>query len=272
MSYEDWRAAINPKVHGSWNLHKLLPDGMDFFVFASSITGIIGQPTQINYAAGNTYQDALARYRLSIGEKAVSLDLGILLTGGLLAQNEGLSKRLIAEKVYTPLTEQDILGVFHYFCNPHLDLRDLPSQVICGIIPPGSHDASTNGSYVGFAHPFWSHTQVKLRKSSTIESNSVSTNSPLSLALTGSRAEISEKVATALADQFSLLAMRPREKINLEDPLHTAGVDSLSAVYLRNWVMKQFQVDMAVFDILGDRSITDLGGMVAREWIDKQNK
>lgn len=35
MSHSDFTAAIRPKVHGSFNLHKTLPENLDFFVRSS---------------------------------------------------------------------------------------------------------------------------------------------------------------------------------------------------------------------------------------------
>ncbi|CAD6443488.1 e2aede6b-a07f-4e32-96b3-e96fa25bb5d0 [Sclerotinia trifoliorum] len=88
MSYDQWCTTIKPRVQGSRNLHSLLPKGMEFFLLHSSITGVVGTGGQANYAAGNTFMDALARARLAAGEKAVSLDLGS--TSGLAAANKQL--------------------------------------------------------------------------------------------------------------------------------------------------------------------------------------
>lgn len=81
MTLEDWKLGINPKVQGTWNLHTLLPRGMDFFICFSSASGIIGPGGAANYAAGNTYMDAFAEHRILQGEKAVSLDLGWMVAG-----------------------------------------------------------------------------------------------------------------------------------------------------------------------------------------------
>lgn len=120
MSFEDWTVAINPKARGSWNLHQQLPKGMDFFKMTSSISGIMGQATQANYAAGNTFLDSLAIYRLEKGEKAVSLDLGLLSTAGMLSQNDRLVERLAAENIYTRLSGKEIQSILEFFCNPRL--------------------------------------------------------------------------------------------------------------------------------------------------------
>lgn len=48
MTLEDWNTSTDPKVRGTWNLHSLRPNGLDFFILFSSIVGIIGGPGQGN--------------------------------------------------------------------------------------------------------------------------------------------------------------------------------------------------------------------------------
>ncbi|KAI1676032.1 Polyketide synthase [Pyrenophora tritici-repentis] len=89
--------ALAPKYQGSWNLHELLPKDMDFMVFLSSMSGVIGNPAQANYAAGNTFEDALARHRAANGLKGVSFDLGLVLEAGWASDNlEDVTKSLRA--------------------------------------------------------------------------------------------------------------------------------------------------------------------------------
>ena len=90
MTVQDFRDALQPKVQRTWNLHKHLPKGMDFFVILSSVGGVFGNRSQSNYAAGNTYQDALARHRVSLGEKCISIDLGMILSIGFAAERPEL--------------------------------------------------------------------------------------------------------------------------------------------------------------------------------------
>jgi uncharacterized membrane protein len=265
MSFADWKVAVDPKVSGSWNLHELLPGTLNFFILASSITGIMGQATQVNYAAGNSFQDALARYRLSIGQKAVSLDLGMLLTGGML--NEGLRERLDAENAFTTMSESELLALFDHFCDPRLGLDDLPAQVVSGIISPSRHDPQGKNFPTAFNQPFWCQTLNDANDhGNSGHEASEATNLVQALTQASTLAEKSGIVANALADKISALVLTPRAKVNIQEPLHVAGADSLSAVYLRNWIMKEFAVDVPVFDILGDMSVADLGTVVAREW------
>jgi len=66
---------LAPKVTGTWNLHLLTQDiPLDFFVMFSSALCLLGSPGQSNYAAANAFVDALAHYRQSLGLPALSVN------------------------------------------------------------------------------------------------------------------------------------------------------------------------------------------------------
>lgn len=45
MTVEHLRTTVGPKVHGTWNLHDMLPKDLDFFVMLSSLAGVMGSYT-----------------------------------------------------------------------------------------------------------------------------------------------------------------------------------------------------------------------------------
>lgn len=52
--------------------------------------------------------------------------------------------------------------------------------------------------------------------------------------------------------------------VDVEQPLHAFGVDSLVAIELRNWIAKQFAADIPVFEFMGGRAVAAIGDLVTK--------
>lgn len=76
MAYENWTTSVEPKVLGSKHLNEVTAElNLDFFLMMSSVSGVLGTPGQANYAAANSYMDALTRLRQSQGKPACAIAL-----------------------------------------------------------------------------------------------------------------------------------------------------------------------------------------------------
>ena len=77
MSLEDFHRVADPKIRGAWNLCQATREHeLDFIVFYSSISSLLGPPGQAGYAAANGYLDGLAHELALAGIPAMSINWG----------------------------------------------------------------------------------------------------------------------------------------------------------------------------------------------------
>ncbi|KAI2936356.1 hypothetical protein CBS63078_867 [Aspergillus niger] len=264
LSLSSWKGTLQPKVQGSWNLHAMLPSNMDFFIMLSSVMGTLGTGSLAPYNAGNTYQDALARYRVSQGQRAISFNLGAVPDAGYLVTNAeyATGRRQIHETAkYTPTYIRDIVALLEIFCDPSNKLATHPSTChpIVGIRPPSHWGHLEEVSFV-LSQPFWQHMHhIPLPAGEAGDVDNVHGPRPgrqakdvvAKLEAATSVNERTELVSEALAARITALLGVPEGQLDLHRPMHSYGLDSLSAIEVRNWIGKTFSVDVPVFMILG---------------------
>ena len=260
MTSSDFKAAVLPKVNGTWNLHLQFPaaDDLDFFVILSSNVGTLGNPSQCNYAAGGTYQDALARWRVGRGLPCVSIDLPAVKSVGYVAETSGVWNRM-AKLGHMSLTEDVVLRVIESaILSPHA------GQIIAGInVGPGMHWNQDSSAQLGRDARFWAlrYRQPRQQKSKDgSKEGGHSLPSQLSEASSRSIAErlIGEAIGRKLADVFTI----PSDTIDMTKPPGAQGVDSLVAVELRNMLRHQIAAEVSSFEILQSPSLMALAAHV----------
>jgi hybrid polyketide synthase/nonribosomal peptide synthetase ACE1 len=83
MTYEKMIKVLRPKIDGSVHLDSLFSNvALDFFIFLSSTTMVLGNIGQANYTAANAFMSTLAAQRRAKGLAASVLNLGPVLGVG----------------------------------------------------------------------------------------------------------------------------------------------------------------------------------------------
>jgi amino acid adenylation domain-containing protein/thioester reductase-like protein len=233
LTPERFARVLAPKVKGAWNLHQLTQGmDMDLFLLFSSVSGIIGTPGQANYAAANTSLDALAHLRHAQGLPASSICYGPWggagmagrLSGanlgrwtrmgfGLLDPNEGLeltAKAIQSGRALTLVAALDPRPL-HAF----LSERDEGVLSLCKSL------LDQTG------------TKVQTHKPSA---NPQDLREALRCSLPETHHEVVLSMVRATVAQ-ALGFVRPNE-VDPDQPLQDVGIDSLTAVLVRNQLVK----------------------------------
>ncbi|XP_054621996.1 phenolphthiocerol/phthiocerol polyketide synthase subunit C-like [Dunckerocampus dactyliophorus] len=120
-----YEEVLKPKVNGVLNLHHAtLSCQLDYFVCYSSISGFLGNASQTNYAAANTFLDLFCQYRRMLGLPGQSINWGALNLGLLL--NKEIFHRFLENKGMMVLKVAEI----HKSLEQCL-LINRPQQAVC---------------------------------------------------------------------------------------------------------------------------------------------
>lgn len=288
MTFREWTAAVTPKVRGTWNLHKASLSQqqqqqhcpLDFFLLFSSISGVMGQPGQANYAGANTFLDAFVQYRQSLGLCAAAVDIGAMLDHGYIAENPILLERLTSQGNYG-IRIPELLDALSTVVNAKVPRVDQlhsfvsASQLVIGLRSTTSLSDPTN-------RVVWKRD----RRMAYYHGHGQSTGSSEAASKTGASDELAlfvraavgnpdllrgagaaDFVARQLALQLFRLLLKPvedGEEVNVNISLQDAGLDSLLAVEMRSWWKTVLGFDISVLEMLGSGTIMALGDKALR--------
>ncbi|ESZ93011.1 lovastatin nonaketide synthase [Sclerotinia borealis F-4128] len=262
MTYDDWMIGTSSKATGSWNLHATLPTGLDFFVLVASLNGIVGGRAQANYAAGNTFKDALAHHRISHGEQAVSIDLGLMVAEGVVAENEALLASMRRLGHLMDISQNELLALLEYYCDPALPLlTHEQAQVLVGLETPAAVLAKGIDLHHAIHRPLFR----QLFRIGLPPGDNQSADTSAEKRLEKDRAGIlrrtkSDKQASAMITEWFVAKMAQVLGLDVDDvdadkPVHAYGIDSLVAIDLKNWFARETNAEVQVFLLLGNTSL-----------------
>ncbi|KAK8091924.1 polyketide synthase [Apiospora hydei] len=266
-TYEDWEINTTPRVHGAWNLHELMPAGLDFFIALSSFSGDTGNIGQAIYAGTAGFYDAFAKYRNKQGQYTVSIALPVVLDVGYVVEHN--ITELLKMALGASLTMADIRALFKCAVSGSLE-KPTPYVQASGratafkVYVDGQ--AVSNGSWKYF-HPV--HTKERLAEAAALKSRAAESN-----AATGGGGEATSWTAAddpeqglteALITKVAAMTMMEREEVLADAPLDSYNLDSLVSVELRNWIRRETTVELTLSAIMHADSLRALAaGILAQ--------
>lgn len=245
LSAEKFEHVLQAKAFGALNLHELFTDNtLDLFVVYSSVMGILGSAGQSNYAAANTFLDALVHYRRKHHLAGTSVNWGTIADIGLAARQENRGNRLAASGMQ-PLPSKEL---FHYF--DQLFLCESPQVMAVDINfdqwAENNPKTTTNALYAKV---------LSARVSPVAEEKSVAFSS-VAAALKHLKQEIKQAIS-------SVTKINPH-KIKEDDTFKSYGVDSLLALQIKNKLQKDLDVALNVSVIWSHPTVNKLADFLLK--------
>jgi hypothetical protein len=258
MTHEEYHGAITSKVAGTWKLHNVaLKMGLklEFFTMPSSMSGLVGQPAQANYASANVFLDRSAYYRRGLGLKGNSVDLGAIEDVGYMAEHSNLITALDTS-AWTPINE----SLFHKIVRfSIMQQEDAPvnqsscTQLITSIAVPQAPSSRL------LTDARFSSLLFGSSAGSTADASGANkeTQALLMTVKTGAEMHVALPLAVDVANK-QFMTLRVDEPLEPAKPLSAYGLDSLAAVEFRNWCRVQLGADLTTLEGTSAPSLSSL--------------
>ncbi|KAI8628041.1 polyketide synthase [Xylariaceae sp. FL1651] len=275
MTIEEWHRALSVKVSGTWNLwdtliSKSTDSSLDFFVMLSSMAATIGNPGQANYAAGNSYQDVLARHLSSQGHNVVTLNVPMMSDAGMVATKPALMEYFFSIG-WSHMSTKELIAALDYYCRPlgkNERMAAEQAQVVPRLWLPRYSAAE------GALQPAWQyeprfnhmvmHGGANGASGTSAAKKGTGKGSTAALLSAAKSPQEAEKIVLdALLKKLTKVLSVDMAELDPSRPMHAYGVDSLVAVELRTWMTKEVGSDVSVFEMTSGQRIGQLAAKAA---------
>ncbi|PGH21386.1 hypothetical protein AJ80_03303 [Polytolypa hystricis UAMH7299] len=264
MSLDEMQKVLGPKIEGTNNLDQIFyKDNLDFFILLSSSACVTGNSGQANYAASNGYLNGLARQRRKRGLAASAIDIGrVAGLGYVETAGEAVMQQLtrfglvaINESEFHQMFAETILSGYPV----PMDKETIPDAVVTTGIRTTHSDDSFQAPWL--ENPRFSHCIIEAKSAeSGSENQNKKTTLPVKGQLSGAASadEALEILQECFAAKLRIILQISDQAIDYEAPLVELGLDSLVAVEVRSWFLKELDVDIPVLKVVGGASLAEL--------------
>ncbi|KAH0627538.1 hypothetical protein JD844_003342 [Phrynosoma platyrhinos] len=232
LTVSHFEEVLNPKIAGAINLHHAMQgQELDHFVCYSSFLSFLGNATQTNYAAANSFLDLFCHYRRNNGLSGQSINWGALNLGVLQAQHQSQSNAL-----HTKGLEDVKVNDIHEYLRRSLILNN-PQQAIVkfNFKKLACHVLSQN---LSLRSRFYNLISEEMCSNPELTGGAASRN----LSLDGPVDYITSLLKT-------LIDTIPGD-LSLHTPFSSLGIDSALAFVLQNRILVERRVEIPLAKLL----------------------
>lgn len=252
LSWDRFQRVMAAKVDGAWNLHQQTRDlPLDLFVCFSSISSVLGNAGQGNYAAANAFLDALAHHRRALGLPSLTVNWGPWAEVGMAANLSRQARdRMAAEGLGTIAPKQGL-------------------QVLVTLLGQGATQVSAVPlNWAKFIRKFpadaypvvLSELVAALPQLETSASMPSLSPEQLKQQIQLGTVEERQKLGVAYLQNLigKFLGLPTGESPEPDRALAELGLDSLVNIQVRNRIKTELQVDVPMGEFLGNTNIDRL--------------
>ncbi|MGK7932300.1 MAG: beta-ketoacyl reductase [Microcystaceae cyanobacterium] len=265
LSWEKFQTVMAAKIAGSWNLHQQtqkLP--LDFFVCFSSMTSLVGNAGQANYAAANGFLDELAHHRRALGLPGLTINWGPWAEVGMAAQLDQQKANPLAGKGIGKISlDQGLLMLGKLIGQgvTQMGVMLIDWTKFLDQFPPGDHPPLLS--------EFAQQIQEQQRSS---QDSGLPTSALLKEQIQEATAETREQLLTTYLQNLvsRFLGLSASNAPNPHQPLNEIGLDSLVSIQLRNRIRTELDIDLPLNKLTVDVTIAQIVSALQEQWLFKE--
>ncbi|KKY25511.1 putative pks-nrps protein [Phaeomoniella chlamydospora] len=268
MNAETLNNTLQPKVDGTKYLDELFSHAsLDFFILFSSLATVVGNGGQSNYHAANMFMESLAAQRRERGLSASVISIGMVVDVGYVQRAGRKIEDHLRKLFYRPLSESDVHHLFaeavltsspdskrneiiHLGLQPFVDSPDAKSR------PPWYSNAR-------FSHLISEEAALEEQSQSTSKTQNI--NEQLESA--SSEEAACSILLAAFAAKLEAIMQLTAGSVDVKIPLLDLGIDSLLAVEIRTWFLKEAHVAVPVLRLLSGDSATEICSEAIKKYL-----
>ncbi|XP_037613517.1 phenolphthiocerol/phthiocerol polyketide synthase subunit C-like [Sebastes umbrosus] len=224
-----YEKVLKPKVNGVLNLHHATKHcQLDYFVCYSSISAFLGNASQTNYAAANTFLDMFCQYRRKLGLPGQSINWGALNLGLLL--NKTLLQWFLEAKGIMVLDVAEI-----YKSLEQCLVLNRPQQAVCRF-----HFRNIRYNILS------QNAALTMRLTALVEEAFQKSKETDSQTKQAEVVSPKDYVVSLLCETIGM----DKSELKDESPLSSLGIDSMQAMTLQNRIFQERGVNVPLVKLL----------------------